>query len=117
MEVNGKIYPLWGQFVEKKSQWINGKLQDFGDSLDPLRMSEDYYPIETTITDVRLEPNGDDSAFFSVVGKDFTCGFDVKYGGIAPENDEDWLTFRGYGGHKWRIKKRDVQTKFKTKEN
>jgi hypothetical protein len=110
-EINGKIYPLWSQFVSRKSEWIDGKLQDFGDPIDAALMNQHgkgLYPLETTITDIRLEPNGDDSAFFYVVGKDFTCGFDVRCGGIAPESNEDWLAFRGYGGHKWRISKRGV---------
>jgi hypothetical protein len=109
MEVNGKIYPLWSQFVSRKSEWIDGKLQDFGDSMDVRLLGPESFPVETIITDIILEPNGDGSAFFSVVGKDFTCGFDVRCGGIAPENDEDWLTFGGYSGHKWRISKRVIK--------
>lgn len=103
MEVNGKFYPLWGQFVERKKEWIGGKLQDFGDTMDSVLGLPEI--AETTITDIKLEPNGDDSAFFSVVGADYICGFDVKHGGIAPVADQNWLTFSGYGGHKWRVMK------------
>jgi len=34
MNVNGKEYPLWGQFVERKEEWIGGLLLDEGDSMD-----------------------------------------------------------------------------------
>lgn len=93
MEVNGKIYPFWGQFVERKNEFVGGCLQDF----------DMGYSAETTITDITLEPNGETSAFFSVVGADFTCGFDVGFGGISA-GAEGWLTFHGYAGHKWRIR-------------
>ena len=103
IEVNGKKYPLWSQFIERKEEWIGGTLQDFGDSMDKmLGMGEMG---ETIITDITLEPNGDDSAFFSVEGKKFGCGFDVGHGGISGRGEEGWLTFSGYGGHKWRIRK------------
>lgn len=88
LKVNGKFYPLWSQFVHRKSEWLGRRLQD-GEA-------------ETVITDIRLTPNGDDSAFFSVVGKDFTCGFDVKFGGIT-DGETGWLTFSGYNNHMWRI--------------
>jgi len=94
MEVNGKFYPMWGNFVEKKDEFIGGILQD-------LDMG---YCIETKITDITLTPNGKDSAFFSVVGEEFTCGFDTGHGGITG-GDTGWMTFSGYSGHKWRIKK------------
>jgi len=93
--VNGREYPMWSQFVEKKDDFIGKTLEDH-DSMSTI-------PLSTTITDVTLEPNGDSSAFFRVVGKDFTCGFDVKYGGIAA-GDEGYLTFSGPMGHTWRIK-------------
>ena len=93
--VNGRDYPMWSQFVEKKDDFIGKTLEDH-DSMSTI-------PLSTTITDVTLEPNGDSSAFFRVVGKDFTCGFDVKYGGIAA-GDEGYLTFSGPMGHTWRIK-------------
>lgn len=57
----------------------------------------------TEITDIRLEPNGKDSAMFEVCGKDFSCSFDVGYGGIT-SGEPDWITLSGYQ-HEWRIKK------------
>src|SRR3990167_2965732 len=93
MEVNGKIYPLWGQFVDGKEKFVGGILQD-------LDMGECH---ETEITDIVLKPNGETSAFFRVEGKDFCCGFDVSVGGISG-GETGWLTFIGYAGHTWRIK-------------
>ena len=101
VEINGKVYTFWNQFVQKKKEFIGGTLQDFGDSMDR-RMG--CGKMETAITDIKLCPNGDDSAFFEICGKDFGCGFDVKVGGICAGED-GWLTFSGYGGHKFRIKK------------
>ena len=93
---NGKIYMLWNQFVEKKAQWIGGILEDHEYSDDVLT---------TEITNITLIPIGEDSAYFSVMGKDFSCGFDVKVGGIIA-GDPKWLNFSGYANHKWRIQTR-----------
>lgn len=101
LKVNGKYYPLWSQFVEKKEKWIGGILIDYGDALDRF---VDYEGDTTTIKDIELVANGKDSAFFSIIGEDFDCGFDVKYGGISSEGEEGWLTFSGYGGHQFSIK-------------
>ena len=102
MEVNGKEYPLWGQFVEGKEKWIGGVLLDSGDAMDRRMGLEGG---GTIITDITLEPNGEKSAFFSVCGEDFSCGFDVGVGGIGG-GEEGWLTFYGYGGHTWQIKEK-----------
>lgn len=101
MEINGRFYSLWGQFVEKQQEFIGGTLEDFGDSMDK-RMG--FEPMQTTIKGIELTPNGDDSAFFLVKGEKFDCGFDVKFGGVVG-GEEGWITFSGYGGHTWRIKK------------
>ena len=101
MEVNGKHYPLWSQFIEKQEDWIGGVLEDSGDSMD-IRMG--FVTTSTKIEGIELRPNGKDSAFFEVKGEEFNCGFDVGYGGVAP-GEEGWITFSGYGSHKWRIKK------------
>ncbi len=93
MEINGKEYPMWSQFIERKKEWLGGILEDHDMGM----------VITTEITDITLKPNGEDSAYFSVEGKNFTCGFDVGHGGIGP-GEEGWLTFYGYAGHKWRIK-------------
>ena len=101
--VNGKVYPLWGQFIDRKEEWIGGILEDFGDSID---RQIGYERMKAIIEDITLCPNGEESAFFSVKGKDFSCGFDVSVGGIGGDQEEGWLTFSGYGGHKFRIKKK-----------
>lgn len=104
--VNGKQYPMWSQFVEKKSEWIGGTLCDNGDPIDRVVLGDGIEAV-TEITNITLEPNGDTSAYFLVVGKEFSCGFDVRYGGISgKQKGSNWLTFNGYGGHAWHIKKR-----------
>lgn len=97
MVVNGKEYPMWSQFVERKEEWIGGGLKDFDRTFGDIP--------ETSITDIQLLPNGKDSAMFEVVGEDYSCAFDVQHGGITAGED-GWITFSGYGGHTWRIKKK-----------
>lgn len=97
--INGREYPLWSQFVHRKADWIGGLLEDFGEY-----SSTPKY--RTTITDVKLEPNGKDSAFFEVTGKDFSCSFDVHYGGVMA-GEAGYITFSGFHNHTWRIKQRD----------
>lgn len=99
MEINGKFYGMWGQFVEKKDTFIGGQLEDVGDSID---MAMGMGKMITSIIDIKLEPNKE-SALFSVVGELFTCNFDVRYGSIVGGAD-GWITFSGYMGHTWRIK-------------
>lgn len=98
--INGYDYPLWSQFVEGKEKFVGGTLEDFG---DPMDRHMGFKAAKTEITDITLLPNGNNSAMFSVVGKDFTCGFDVHVGGVTA-GEEGWITFSGYGGHEWRIK-------------
>ncbi len=81
--VNGKRYILWEQFVHQADEWIGGKLQEDGEDA-------------TVITDVTLEPNGIDSATFSIAGKDYSCSFDVAYGGVGAPRNGPGLQF--YGG-------------------
>jgi hypothetical protein len=94
IKINGLHYPLWSKFVWGKEDFIGGILEELSPS-----------PAVTLITDIRLTPNGADSAAFHVDGEDFGCGGDVKYTGITG-GEEGWLTFSGYGGHRWRIKRR-----------
>jgi len=91
--VNGKQYPLWSQFVERQNEWVGGILEDHDEMMSG----------KTEIVGITLNPNGKDSAFFSVDGKEFSCGFDVECGGITA-GEEGWITFSGYAGHSWRIK-------------
>jgi hypothetical protein len=100
--INGKSYPLWSQFVERKQEWIGGTLEDFGDSMDAAMglLGEDR---QTEITDITLTPNGKTGAAFTIEGKDFGCGGDVSCMGVTA-GEEGWLTFAGYGGHTFRIK-------------
>jgi hypothetical protein len=95
MIVNGKEYPMWSQFVERKKEWIGGVLVEFD--------SGEVH--KTKITDITLTPNGEESAKFCVEGEDFGCGFGVEYGGVIG-GEAGWVTFEGYQGHTWRIKKK-----------
>lgn len=99
IEINGRKYPLWSQFVHRKEEWIGGVLQDFGDY-----SSEPKYT--TKITDIKLEANGPNHAYFSVVGENFTCGFCTSVGGVSP-GEAGWMTVSGYQNHTWRFKKKD----------
>ena len=101
--VNGKEYPMWNQFVGEQDKWIGGTLEEYGDSFDRAMELE---MMATPITKIELRPNGEESAFFEVHGKDFSCGFDVGHGGIQA-GEEGWITFSGYGGHLWRIKSKE----------
>ncbi len=102
--INGKHYPLWSQFVERKGEWIGGTLVDTGDDFD--RHAMGMKPMETGIVDIVLRKNGDDSAWFEVTGKDFNCGADVTVLGIpASQDDLEWLEFRGYGNHRFKIRR------------
>lgn len=104
IEINGRAYPMWSQFVHRKAEWIGGTLQDFGDSQDRRMGLAGPGGMTTKITDIELRANGSTSAWFEVTGENFTCGFDVTVGGIIG-GDEGWLTLHGYGGHTWRIQK------------
>jgi len=99
MKVNGKEYNMWGQFVERQNEWVGNLLEDFDMGMYAT----------TTITGISLIPNGEDSAFFTIEGEEFSCGFDVRYGGIGA-GDEGYMTFNGYGGHTFRIKNNNNET-------
>lgn len=103
--INGKHYPLWEYFVDKKEEWIGGVLECYGDSMDR------QMGIEKTIAkiiNITLEPNGKDDAFFEIRTDKGGFGFSTEVGGIGGDQEAPWLTFAGYGGHKFRIKKKEV---------
>jgi len=99
-EINGKVYPMWSQFVEKKHLFIGGTLKDLGDSVS---MTLGWAGKTTTIVDIILRPNGEDSAFFYIEGRDFSCGFDVQQGGITSKEGDKYIAFSSFTGHKFRI--------------
>lgn len=78
--INGRYYPMWQQFVDKKAQFIGQTLVDLGDPIDRAVGGE---PMRTRIEDVTLTANGYTSAMFTIHGEDFNCGFDVRHGGIS----------------------------------
>ncbi len=101
IKINGRYYPLWSKFVHRKAEFIGRKLQDLGGPGDDSEVAE------TIITGITLKPSGDDSAMFSVDGKDWGCASDVQYLGIGRGQEPGWITFYGYGGHTWRIQAPD----------
>ena len=104
IRINGKKYPLWTKFVRRSDEWKGGVLEDLDD--DPMvhRAGTDHP--STIIERIELRPNGDDSAFFEIVGKDFGCGGDVQFVGVDPRRtNETWICFVGYGGQAFRIRK------------
>jgi hypothetical protein len=68
--INGKTYPMWGQFVDNKDQWIGGTMREFDRQCGPA-------PSEK-ITDIKMEPNGTDSAMFVVCGETYQWSCDVQ---------------------------------------
>ena len=108
MEVNGRTYPMWGQFIKRKDEWIGGILKEINE--DPFcgPVGEE---LKTKITDITLVPNGEESAYFSVDGEDFGCGFDVGHGGVCGESwGEGWIVLGSTGqfGFKFGIKQKEM---------
>lgn len=75
--INGKTYPMWSQFVEKKANFIGNKMFDVDSMMGAAP--------ETEVVDVELVPNGTDSAMICFRGKDYDCISDVKYCGISSD--------------------------------
>lgn len=97
--INGRKYSLWPQFKRQEQEWIGGELQEISSGFP-----ETGEVAATEIVGIEWRENGNDSAWFGVEGKNYSCGFDVTVGGVTA-GEEGWLTFSGYGGHTWRIKK------------
>lgn len=97
--INGKRYSLWPKFALQKKQWIGGTLKDYSANAD------------TKITDIRFEPNGTDSAMFTICGEDFDCAADVHYlavdARIGERLGKGWLGFSTTFGHEFAIKEKD----------
>jgi hypothetical protein len=78
--INGKYYPMWQQFVDKKAQWVGGKIFNIDMGMTA----------EAKLTDIRLKPNGDDSAMivFDCIyeGKPDAWSIDVSVAGIGANN-------------------------------
>lgn len=89
-----KCYPLWQQFIDRKSEWVGGELI----------CCESHDENTTKITDISLQEIGE-SAVFSIHGKDFDCCFNVKYGGVAGSDRDDYLMFTTCFGMRFYIKK------------
>lgn len=80
-----KHYPLWQQFVDSKSEWIGGTLTE-EDSI--------FGEASTQIKDITLEDcDVGNYTKFSIVGGEFTCSFNVQYGGVWPINKPNSIGF------------------------
>ena len=93
MKVCGKEYSLWPQFVERKDEFIGGKLEDLSESP----------AAETEITDITFADAS--GPVFCIHGKDFDCSFNVNYGFIAANGApvKGQLTFGTRFGMTFRI--------------
>lgn len=81
--INGKFYPMWSQFVDKKENFIGREMIETDNLMGAKQ--------PTLITDVTLEPNGIDSAMISFHGQHYSFGVDVKHLGIGAKD-----TYPGY---------------------
>jgi len=81
--IDGISYPLWSQFVEKKDEWIGGELFE--------------YNYSTIIKDISLTKESN-AIVFRVTGEAFSCAFNVKYGGVVPNDPgvTDSISFSAY---------------------
>lgn len=116
--VDGKFFPDLTDIVDNKIYWIGGKVYDSGPLVDQ-RLANDRdiifdEIIVTDILDVTLKPTENDqnglpgTAFFTIHGKDFSEGFDIRHGGVYGFKDTEngFIEFVGPGSHRWAIKKR-----------
>lgn len=48
--VNGKVYPMWNQFIERKKEWIGGILEDteYGSVTTTIGKVYESWQIEST---------------------------------------------------------------------
>jgi hypothetical protein len=95
--INGKTYPMWNSIVDARHELIGGTLTE----IDNITGSA-----STKIIDIRLLPNGTDSAMIEIEGEEFTASCDVRYCGIAGGNG---LTIRTNFGTEWNLKKATKQ--------
>jgi hypothetical protein len=85
---------IWEQIVDNKSKYIGKKLVDTDMGIYS----------ETEITDIKFEDNPD-NCYFTIVGKEFSCGFDIKYGGISEGNNDAMISFSSVFNMNFYIKK------------
>lgn len=90
--VNGKIYPMWQGIVAKKADFIGGRLIEHDNHTGDA---------EVIITDMRFEPNGDDSAMICIDGKEWGMSADVKYAGITGR--DGIMTIHSRFGTSWEV--------------
>jgi len=93
---------MWQELVDKKDQWVGGKLKDFGDTIDRALVKPELIGMETTIVDFRLTDK-----WFEVIGEDFNCGGSRDHIGITGSPkfpiEGSGLAIAGYAGHEFHI--------------
>lgn len=95
---------MWQDLIDKKAEWIGGKIIDYGDFGDAFFGRPK--PTETEIVDIKLT---DETIEF--IGKDWPLKYNRKYIGISPIHVEDGLALSGYGGHRIDIvKPKSIET-------
>lgn len=76
--INGKTYKIWGGLVDNKKRFIGGIVRE---------RDKQCGETEGMIQDIRLEPNGKESAMFVIdIGKGMYFSMDVHYTGIRSIN-------------------------------
>lgn len=85
--VNGKYYPMWQSLVDKKSEYVGGKIFNYDMGMKA----------ESVIADMGIRPNGKDSAYVFVEDTDGEeWGWDVRIAGVIGNNtDEPGLAISG----------------------
>ena len=95
--VNGKEYPMWNSLVEQKEKFIGG-----------IMVEHDICgEFKTVIKDIRLEPNGEESAMIWVDGEEWSMSCDVKCGGIGAHNGA--LSISASFGGTWELHERKAE--------
>ena len=61
---------MWPDIVSNRADWMGGIL------------ANDKLGYSTVIMDIKLIPNDRDSHYLEVKGERFSCGFDIKHGGV-----------------------------------
>lgn len=92
--INGKTYHMWEGLVAAKNKYIGKKLIERDNLCGEAR---------TTLIDIRLEANGDDSAMIVFEGKKFSDSCDVQHCGIVGHTNPNVLQIYTTFGASWTV--------------
>ena len=98
MEIKQK-YPKWMNLVERQAEYINGIME----AQSPIDTKMGIEPKTTRIRSIELLEPHENTTMFIVRGESFDCGITVPGGKI--EESGEWVTFSGWAGNAWKIKK------------